>query len=61
MSIEQLTKKKEECMNSGLWEKGFVFLSSGRPSLFSSFPSLFLFIPFKYFNNYFSKNKEIAD
>jgi len=45
MSIEQLTKKKEECMNSGLWEQGFVFLSSDRPPLSSSFASLFLFIP----------------
>jgi hypothetical protein len=38
MSTEQLIKKKEENMNSGLLEEGGVFLSS------TSFPSLFLFI-----------------
>jgi Na+-translocating ferredoxin:NAD+ oxidoreductase RnfE subunit len=27
MSIEQLIKKKEECMISGLWRKGAFFLS----------------------------------
>jgi hypothetical protein len=56
MSIEQLTKKKEECMNSGLWEKGFVFLSSSRPPPpFSSFPSLFPFYTLGNPSLYFTK------
>jgi hypothetical protein len=71
MFVEQLIKKKEECMISGFLEEGSVFLFfTGCPP----FSSLILFISyetlvsilqnspplsrqftFKYFNNYFPK------
>jgi hypothetical protein len=46
MSTEQLIKKKKESMILGSIGGRCVFSSlSSHPPLFSSFPSLFLFIP----------------
>jgi len=75
MFVEQLIKKKEECIISSFLEEGAFFSSwLAAPLLFShSFyilgnlvsvlqnsPPLSRLFTFKYFNNYFPKKREIA-
>jgi hypothetical protein len=73
MFIEQLIKKKEECMISGFLEEGGIFSLLGWLPPFSSLilfisqetlvsilqnsPPLSRQFTFKYFNNYFPKKR----
>ena len=74
MFVEQLIKKKKECIIQGFLEEGGVFLSLAgcSPSLLSFFlyprkpqvsilqnsPPLSRLFTFKYFNNYFPKKEK---
>ena len=74
MFVEQLIKKMEECMISGFLEEGAFFSSwmaapllfshsfyiLGNLSILQNSPPLSRLFTFKYFNNYFPKNWEIA-